>query len=141
MIAFLFFGCSHSQKLRRAERKINRLAMKYPELTTPSQKYVIDTTYLAGFRSDTASNYTPGESFVNEKGKTKVTTQLSTNCDTIYQSIEVDPDTLIKEIEADCPPQVKVNEQIMFWEKFWLICIGAIAGFVACVLLVIYLKR
>jgi hypothetical protein len=141
IIALFFFGCSHSQKLRRAERKINRLALKYPELTTPTQTYVIDTTYLAGFRSDTVSAYTPGDNFVNEQGKIKVTTQISPNCDSILQSIEVEPDSLIKKIPADCPPRVTVNYSVMFWEKFWLIVIGAIAGSVGCFLLVIYLKR
>jgi len=134
----LLIGCSHSRKLARAERKINRLAMKYPELTTPTTTYLIDTTYFEGWSADTSSDYSPGDTFVFDTGGVNVSTVVT---DTIWQRVEVDSDTAIKELPCDCPPRVTVKERATFWERFYSGVIGAVIGFVLAIILAVYLKK
>ena len=134
----LLIGCSHSKKLARAERKINRLAMKFPELTTPSTTHIIDTTYFEGWIADTSSNYTHGDTFVFDTGGVNVSTVVT---DTIWQRVQVDSDTVIKKLPCDCPPRVTVKERATFWERFYSGVIGAIIGFVIAIILAVYLKK
>lgn len=142
LLTVLFTACSIEQrferKLRRAERKIEKLTLKYPQLLQKDTLRDTLTVKIPSIYHDTAFVPADGDTVIIEKDRLRV--QYITRNDSVFIQGECIGDTIIREIKIPVD-RVVVRKQSLL-ESFalairhlgiWIILIlllGAAALFV-----------
>ena len=110
LLIFILFGCS-------AQKKINRLIDKYPDLTYDTIHHA-DTFIIDRISYDTSYALTL-DTVVIEKDRLRIKTVVRN--DSIFIQGEVIADTIIKEVRI--PYEKVVIQELTLWQKhrIWLI--------------------
>jgi hypothetical protein len=127
ILALSLVSCSYTAKLRRAERKIERLTIKYPELLKKDTVRVLDTLVIPQVQIDTVfSGWKFGDTLVLHDTLTDVKVRTVIDTFTVWQDVSRKADTIIKEIEV---PIEKIVVQPEPWYMkysrygFWVLLI------------------
>lgn len=136
LTVFLFNSCSVEQRLenkfRRAERKIEKLTIKYPELLKKDTLHDTFKIFSDRVKHDTSFVSLPGDTTYVYKDKLRIkyvrvgdTTYIQGECkgDTIIQTVEIPFEKIVVREEG-------IIDQIKRYLKrylFWIILIASLA--------------
>ena len=117
LVLLLFTGCSDQAKLQRAERKIEKLVKRYPELLQVDTAKVLDTTYVPGVDTFFVQQFADGDTITFFDTITQTTVKTVVTNDTIYQSVKSPADTIVKTIRVPYEKLVVKEQSLLFWER------------------------
>lgn len=114
----LFFGCSHQSKLRKAEKRIERLTKRFPELLKKDTITIRDTTILNSILTDSFFGINFDTIFIEND---RASVRLIRIKDTIYAQLEAKTDTIT--MEKIIYRDKIVIKQLNWWQKnnWWLV--------------------
>lgn len=114
----LFLGCSYQTKLRKVERRIERLTKKFPELLKKDTITVRDTTILDSILTDSLFGINFDTIFIEND---RASIRLIRVKDTIYARLEAKTDTIT--MEKVIYRDKIVIQELNWWQKnnWWLI--------------------
>ena len=128
LVVILLNSCSLEKKLenkfRRAERKIEKLTIKYPELLKKDTLRDTFKIFSNGVKHDTSFVSLPGDTTYVYKDKLKIkyirvgdTTYIEGECksDTIIQTIEIPVDQIVVRKESIIDQIVKYFKRSIIW--------------------------
>lgn len=108
-------GCSADWHARRA-------ALKNPELLKPQTITVVDTVVVPGDTIDRSFVTTVHDTI--EVVKDRAVVRIVRRYDTLQVFAECPPDTIIRPVQVDCPPQIVVDDKPDWGERSMWVLLG-----------------
>lgn len=134
-LLLLLVSCSPAAKLRRAERKIEKLTQKYPQLLQKDTLYDTVSIITPEVRYDTQFVDVPGDTTVINYDKIEIkyvrvgdTTFIKAKCksDTIVQTVEIPYEKIVVRKQSLVDQLIRFFKGGVLWILIFILLIGII---------------